>query len=275
MVDPTVSDWLGRLASEPFMLAAALGKVPSLTVGTLAGRGPAIPANIPSTVWSDGTLYQFPPAPTHIQVVSDSDEDRPGGTGAHSITLITLRDGFVPSNEAFSLRGTTPVTSFNQHLRIQPGTFVLANAGGVGSNVGTISIRSATDSSLLGVISPQHGMTRQFVLTVPIAHSIIFGNMILGTTKPQASKASGYSGLVSIRARPLGLGTWYQLMEFGINDLQPSQDLWFNPHAVVFQERTDIHCVIERCSYKSSSVTPWGDVSCSVNWYQILNSWLT
>lgn len=119
----------------------------------------------PQDIWTGGGAYPFPSAMGIMTVVSTSDEDKAGGTGASQIEVYILNDSFEPSNYTITLNGLTPVVTSIEYFRSNRG-YIIGIVGSAGTNVGDISISHAT-AGVTSIIPARQGQTLQAVYTVP------------------------------------------------------------------------------------------------------------
>jgi len=130
--------------SNDYYADIAQGKVPGHSLLHKFGHGTVGSTVIPIT--TSGT-YQTPTTAQALEVVSDSVQDAPGGTGAHNITVIGLDSNWDEVVQDVELNGTTPVPLSTPLLR-QYRSYVTVSGSyanqGVGSAVGNITVRDQT-----------------------------------------------------------------------------------------------------------------------------------
>lgn len=95
------------IGSASFLDKVALGLVPGWEIiskfGAIHGlTGPPQPINV------DG-IYQTPISAEELEVVSTSDQDKDGGTGAYSVQVKGLDENWNKKEQVFLLNGLTPV----------------------------------------------------------------------------------------------------------------------------------------------------------------------
>lgn len=107
------------------------------------------------------------------EILSSSDEDKAGGTGATQAVINYLDNNYIEQSVTVTLNGTTPVQIATNCYR--PGVSVVSavNAGGVMHNVGFLTIRvvGGDDRSFIDEID---GVSTDGVLVVPANHTLFF-----------------------------------------------------------------------------------------------------
>lgn len=116
-------------------------------------------------VWTGGGLYPFPTSAGTLTVVSGSDQDKAGGTGATQIYISGLDANYDALNETVTLNGITPVVTTGSFLRVNR-MFILGTVGTNGTNVGLITATHGV-AGKIAEIEANEGQTLQAVYTVP------------------------------------------------------------------------------------------------------------
>lgn len=119
----------------------------------------------PEDVISVGGTAYLPSAVATTTVVSSSDEDKSGGTGAFELYYEGMTTDFVPVSGVVSLNGITPV-AMPDLLRCN--LAFEGECGTNGTNVGTIDIKHG--ANVLAEIQAGHGTTQNAVFTVPAGY---------------------------------------------------------------------------------------------------------
>ncbi|MCK5606999.1 hypothetical protein KAR91_34265, partial [Candidatus Pacearchaeota archaeon] len=117
------------------------------------------------TIWNGTGDYTFPSSGAVLDVVSDSSEDRAGGTGARSIRINGLDENFLSTGETITMDGANTVTTSTEFSRIS--YTLVTTAGSIGSAVGNISFTHTGDTINVANINDGIGRTYQAVYTVP------------------------------------------------------------------------------------------------------------
>lgn len=106
---------------------ATLGVDPGIARCTAFGVNPSIGSDA-EDIWTRGGDMVFPTSADHLDVSSTSSEDAPGGTGADTVRVWGLQDGFTlgkslhewieDGSEDLTLDGTTSVQTTNEYIRL-------------------------------------------------------------------------------------------------------------------------------------------------------------
>ena len=95
--------------------------------------------NILQTLWSDNSLYTYPPSASIMKISSTSNNDTSSGPGLTQIFIVGLDVNYNPISETKDLDGQTPVNTINSYLRI-----LQVTASGTNVNQGTIYVGTGT-----------------------------------------------------------------------------------------------------------------------------------
>jgi hypothetical protein len=155
----------GSLRISPtseFKLEVARGNLPGLSFDIITALNRSVPSS-QITVGPQGELYPFLAAASQLSIVSDDADDDVAGTGAQQIFIVGLDANWDVITETVDLAGTTPVTTTQSFLRINPGTRI--SAGADKTNQGNISITVGADN--LGLITTGESLLKQGVYSVP------------------------------------------------------------------------------------------------------------
>lgn len=173
-----------------FRLEIARGKIPGLSFAVFSGIDRALGATA-TTISPSGAIYPFLAAATTLSVASTSVNDTyPEGTGARQITIPGLNTNYEPISETVNLNGTTPVTTTQSFLRVQPFPQVVS-AGSLKSNAGTISISSG--ASILGRIDIGESIGKHTVYTVPLGFTAFSTDQIFTCGSGNAVEIKEYA----------------------------------------------------------------------------------
>lgn len=149
---------LSRIApTKDIRYESALGNIAEATTWNKWGYNNSIASTV-ETVWSPGgRLTRLPSAET-LDIVSSSTDDDTGGTGAISVIIYGVGDGWVNQTEVVTLDGTTPVTTTNTWLGVNRISTYLV--GSSGSNVGAITATATTAATTQAQIPATAGSTQ-------------------------------------------------------------------------------------------------------------------
>lgn len=207
------------------------------------GRNPDIDAGTaPEDVWNGGGAYTgFPTtAAENLVVVSDNAADTAAGTGGRSIRIFYHDENYncFDSNNEFLftdvvLNGTTPVNTGVLATRVWRAQ--IWGAGSSGSNVGTVTVRWATTTSVVFTqIAPLVGQSFSTAFTIPTGWT-----GYLKTLRASLNDGGTNRAEVVIRTRTIGTDPVVrQILPFSITDVSPSNQTFFGGSE--FKEMTDI-----------------------------------
>lgn len=158
-------DWLTEVSK---------GNVPGHTAKiTLAATVITTP-NVVQNVWGDGgsTDYERPTVAETWEIISDSTEDRPSGTGAGFVLVISLDDDYVEQSQFVTMNGNTAaVTLTGTHFR-PVSVIVIGPTGTANTNVGNITLRSSS-GKIRNIVPVGQGSSRDAIYTVPAGKTIL------------------------------------------------------------------------------------------------------
>ena len=112
------------------------------------------------------------------EVVSSSDEDKPGGAGATDIDGFYLDPSYIPKSASVELNGTTPVQFAVDCYRPNAMVVTKVEPGGTLQNVGVITLRVAGGGAVRNIMPALNGVTTDGHLTVPANHTIFILQVI-------------------------------------------------------------------------------------------------
>lgn len=183
---------LGNNRDIYFMTSAGL--IENAQIVHKFGRNPAI-SSIPESIWDESTLYPWSAfaSPSTLSIVSTSAEDKSGGTGAYTITVVGLDTNYDWLEEAVTLNGTTPVVTtniFSRVFRMNVNTASTSN-GAVGKLTASLGA-TVVASILIG-----NNQTMMGVFTIPRGYSGYI-------TDAYGSVGQGKSATLTLFIRPFG-----------------------------------------------------------------------
>lgn len=155
-----------RYTSETFDSAIAWGDVSDRRNSPLLGiaRGVGFQER---DVWlvPDKELV-LPTSGDTCTLVSTSDEDKPGGSGVHSVIIVGLDEDFLRfTSPPVTLNGTTPVTTSFQLTRME--NLVSITTGSRGTAAGNVTLTHDGTGKPLGRIDPGTNQNHNSHFTVP------------------------------------------------------------------------------------------------------------
>lgn len=210
-------------------LAKAKGTVAGVSQGAVAGINRSIQSSGFLDVWGHTSDLVFPTAGEQWEVVSDSTNDKSGGTGAKSVVIFAMNDSFIDQSEIITMNGTTPVATDKTDW-FKPGQTLVALSGSGQWNEGTITIRVAGGGDVRGVILPKDSRTFSGFRTVPAGKTMFI---------TQASVFVPFNNNITIinRIKIFGTNTW---LSGGEVDVYQSGVILPFKSLPSFPEKTDI-----------------------------------
>jgi len=139
------------------LLAVAAGHFDDAQAVNIFGVNPAVGTSY-ETLWDYGGLYSYPASALSLSAVSSSASDTMG------LLISGLDANYWPISEVVTLNGTTAVSTSKAFLRVNQAVILS------GENAGNITITN--DSTVVGYISIEKGLTQACNYTVPIGHSL-------------------------------------------------------------------------------------------------------
>jgi len=153
----------GDLAA--FFLEVSQGKIPGNTGVRLIMRNPSLGTGF-EDVWGPGGIQTKPTATETLEVLSDSAEDDTGGSGAISVSVISLDDQYKCQDAVtVNLDGVTPVAVPGSHFRVLLTS--VSSSGVTDKNVGTITVRVSGGGATRSQIQPTIGVSQDGQFTMP------------------------------------------------------------------------------------------------------------
>lgn len=120
-------------------------------------------------VWNAGVTYTYLSTGVPIEILSSSADDTLLGSGARKVHIFGLDNDFNAIDEIVEMNGVTPVTLKNSYRRVfrafvvSSGTYLTLD----GANVGNLSIRTVTGSTMQAYIAGGTGQTLMALFTIP------------------------------------------------------------------------------------------------------------
>lgn len=149
-------------------------------------------------IWDGSTLYTgFPTTAETVQAVCSSPSDALGGVGAEILTLRGLDENFLEVTENLTLNGGTSANTTTTFIRLDR-AFVIQSANGANTafNVGTITIRQSTTTSVIFCVMPALvNQTRIACYTVPADKTLLLSEIDVDISKAGGTSVTATGGL--------------------------------------------------------------------------------
>jgi hypothetical protein len=107
------------------------------------------------------------------EIISSSDEDKPGGTGATEVAVGYLDNSYIERTAIVTLNGETPVQIASDCYRPAVSAVTKIEPLGTLGNIGSLTIR-VVGGAIRSVIAPVNGVSVDGHVTVPANHTIFF-----------------------------------------------------------------------------------------------------
>lgn len=152
------------------------GNVPGVSVINKFGRDADISTT--SQVVATSGVYRTPTALTSLEIISDSVDDDPTSTGAHTIIVEGVGDGWTFQSEEVTLNGTTAVALSNDWYRVSriyvssSGTYADPNDGS--SHAGRLTLQESGAGNIWAAIDGdalRRGESEIAAYTVPLGQT--------------------------------------------------------------------------------------------------------
>lgn len=232
-----------------FNSSVSFGLVPRYTRAFGIGYNPDVDTGTtPEDAWGANGLYPWLPALASLEVVSTSAFDTSAGTGARTVTVMTLVGDYVSSPQSITLNGLTAVPVPIQAIRINGGRCL--TAGTNGTNVGDIIIRDAGGGTVRGIILAGFGTARQAPYTVPAGFTLAVSYILLAVDSPSGSIGK-FASVSTYFKSPTGAA--FQPLQIGNTNGQPYNH--FSDPPLIVTERTDFALRINTASDNNTTVT--------------------
>lgn len=187
---------------EDFNLQVARGQIQGHKTLFKFGNNPDSNGDL-ETVWSNSSLYVYPPSATAMKVSSTSANDTAAGTGARTIRVDGLNANYNEISEVVTLNGQTPVVTTNVFIRVFR-SFVIT-AGSANTAAGTIYVgdgvvTAGVPATVYAVIPLGENQTLMAMWTVPAGYTLY---MSRGSFSAASNNTAQYV-LGKFMVRPFG-----------------------------------------------------------------------
>ena len=173
-----------------FLIEVAKGKVTGHSIINKFGRNPDIDAGF-EALWNGGGFYTGFNATTAetLEIASSDVNDTAAGTGARKVIISGLLDENYNQMDdvEITLNGTTNV-SLGSQTYIRASRMKVIEAGSVGSNIGTLTLRHTTTTANIFAVMPiGYNQTMIAAFTIPNHHEGLLLDWFAATSKKQAA----------------------------------------------------------------------------------------
>jgi hypothetical protein len=220
----------------PYGTAIARGYVEGHTSLFKTGYNPDVDAT-EEDLWSVGGSYVFPAAAAGLEVVSSSDNDKTGSTGALTVKIWYLDAAFTEKTEVVIMNGTTVVPTVATDI-YRVNAFRVITAGTAGAAVGDIDIRHLDNTPIYSRIAATHTRARNSIYTVPAGKTLYISQLSFSITNPAGGRSAKFTLRGTYDDKVQAASTlFYPYYEIGIQDGAISMCL---EYPITFPAGTDI-----------------------------------
>ncbi len=188
------ADWEKMV--DNFYTSRNLGLSPGASYVLAIGNNPDVDsgASLPEDIWYGGGVYPWMTGATSLEVVSSSANDTAAGTGMRTILIEGLDTDYLEVSFLVTMNGLTPVVFPQSIYRLHRA--VIATAGSLGSNAGTITIRNAGGGTTRATFPPGYGTTRSSSYTVPAGKVLLLTSLTVSINRPTAARDATVSLMI-------------------------------------------------------------------------------
>ena len=203
--------------------AVSVGFVPGASTETKYGYNLDIDTG-EEDIWSAGGSITYLSSAEPMLIVSSSDADSTGNTGALTMRLIGLDADYNAIEDTITLDGTNNVESLDTFLRVTRAYVLTAGSGG--KNAGNITITAKSAATTQAYIPANYGQTQQCLTTVKAGETCYVVGGIYSTLKTSGGTSPKVQFLWNYR--PNG-GAWRVLsrvdLDVAANSLIANQEV--------------------------------------------------
>jgi hypothetical protein len=221
--------------ASDFFTAIRTGRIPGHSFLTVSAVNRNVGGTF-ETVWEQGGIYAFPPAPGPMTVSSDSllDNGVVPNVGMQTLLLTYLDGTYTQQTEIITLNGQTPVaTAAVDILRVvslQGLTWGANNLNDGTVYIGTGPVGGGVPATVYGLISPDDNTSLHGFLTIPDGFT--------GYLCAVLASVAGNKGVdTSIRLRPAALTGF---LNTGEVEQTGSADQFFVKGTIGYPEHSDL-----------------------------------
>lgn len=183
----------------PFIYQVAMGKIQWAYAINVIGANNSVPMTNQEMIWQAAGIEALHANAERVELVTTSDQDKPAGSGAHTVQIWGLDDNFNYIQETITLDGTTPVLSALSYRRFIAGDVI--TSGATKAFVGTPSVTQTTSGELMGTSTLGSSELRKVYYPIPAG----FYGLILGWQTSQQLPNSQVSIRLSARDEVTGI----------------------------------------------------------------------
>lgn len=214
-------------------------------------------ASVPENAWAGGGLYPWiPMAGSYLEMISDSTQDGPSGTGiaTYRLTLLDMNYNEVTIDVTLSGSTSTAVAvSGGPYIRINDARKLTKGSGAPewrATNVGNVSIRDSGGGTVRGLIAAGRGNLRQCIYTIPAGYTGEVISMFIGFNRGAGGGTTRYMTASSFIQSPDG--TCIYAIDISCDGEVYRHD--FTP-GIFLPQKTDFALEIISCSSDNSDIT--------------------
>lgn len=155
--------------------------------------------SVPENAWADGGIYPWIPiGGKYLEIISDSAQDGPSGTGIATFRFVLLDLLYNEVTVDVTLSGSTSTAvaiSGGPYMRINDGRKLTKGSAASewrATNIGNITIRDAGAGPTRAKIQSGRGALRQCVYTIPNGYTGEVTSMLIGFNRGTGGGATRY-----------------------------------------------------------------------------------
>lgn len=169
--------------SSKYFNDVGCGFIPGRAIVNVFGNSNNIQSSdTPCTLWPLKTLYDFPVAGETWWVRSTSSNDTLSGTGARTVSILTLDTSYNAVSLTINLNGLTPVVlPGSSNFRLN--SFSVIDSGSLHANDGDLIVEKTGGGPVRGFILAKKGRAVTLVYTVPAGHNLWVPNFLFNMAK--------------------------------------------------------------------------------------------
>lgn len=211
-----------------WLIQVSKGQVPGHSIIHQFGKNTAVGSSLAPVC--NGGNYQTPTSAASLEILSDQNQDQPGGNGAHKVTVQGLNSSWNEITEEVTLSGTTAVALSNQFIRVygmyvsesgryanqaqasQRGTLTLRGAGGgvTWATIPTIATNFGAGESLIGAYTVPAGFTAFILSQIFSIDGNKSANLYFFNRSDANDVSSPYTGIMKAQSIYTGASSVYQ-----------------------------------------------------------------
>lgn len=164
--------------SPEFIRGALAGVIPGVTRLVIGGTNTDIDIlTTPEDIWGGSGTIPVPSSNESWEIVAQDANDTSAGTGARTVSLTTMNDGYIESTQTVIMNGLTAVALTGTHRWLQTGRVLTVGSNGFPHS--PLIIRVTGGGAIRGYISTL-GVADQCAYTVPDNRRLELLDAIIG-----------------------------------------------------------------------------------------------